>query len=182
MKDATYCIFDTETTGFDPIKNDIISIGAILITPENDIISQFLINMQPVEWGNISPQALEVNGFTIEQLKTFMDFKSALGEFDEWLFANGTKTISPIGWNIDYDIRMMLKPMDALKKNFFHYKKIDLLQTARLLKTAGKLDLKKLKLTDVAKYFGINTAEAHNALADCRMCNEIMKEFKRIVK
>ena len=61
--------FDCETTGLNPIKNDIIQIAGI-IEDEGKEIEKFNIKIQPTNWHNIDERALEVNKLTIEQLKT----------------------------------------------------------------------------------------------------------------
>jgi DNA polymerase III epsilon subunit-like protein len=63
--------FDLETTGLSPIKNDIVSL-ACLLEIDGYIQDTLYLEMQPVNWDTISPEALKINGYTHERLKTFM--------------------------------------------------------------------------------------------------------------
>ena len=59
---------DVETTGLSPRKHEIIELAACI---EIDRVAQcqFVLYFRPEKWGNISPEALVVNGWTVERLK-----------------------------------------------------------------------------------------------------------------
>lgn len=75
-------VIDVEATGVDPNKHSIVSIGAIEFeNPEN----QFYVECRPWEGADISDEAMEVNGFTVEQIYSFKkSLKEGLQEFSEW--------------------------------------------------------------------------------------------------
>lgn len=62
--------FDTETTGLDSKENDIISLSGYLEI-DRKIVETFDYKMKPFNMKNISKEALDVNGFTLEQLESF---------------------------------------------------------------------------------------------------------------
>ena len=62
--------FDTETTGTDPLRNDIIDL-AVIIEVDGKVEHEESIKMQPLDYSTVELKALEVNGMTIEQIKTF---------------------------------------------------------------------------------------------------------------
>ena len=61
---------DCETTGLNPIKNDILQL-AFMIEINDKIVEKHNIFMQPFDYDTIEPQALEVNNLTIQQIKKF---------------------------------------------------------------------------------------------------------------
>lgn len=77
-------VVDVETTGLDPGKNSLVSIGAIdFSNPKN----QFYVECRIDEDTEVSKQALEINGFSEEQLrdKTKKSLKDATLDFVAWL-------------------------------------------------------------------------------------------------
>lgn len=75
---------DTETTGVDPQKNDIISLACI-IEIDGVVKDKLYLEMQPINWDNIEEEALRVNGYTIEKLKTFMTPREAHSKLNNFL-------------------------------------------------------------------------------------------------
>ena len=62
--------FDTETTGLDPVKNDIIQLACI-IEIDNQVVDEFEFKIKPFDFQNISQEALDVHGYTLEMLREF---------------------------------------------------------------------------------------------------------------
>ena len=56
-------IIDAETSGLDPVKNSILSLGAV----EYDTGDQFYMECHIREGTEIDPESLKINGFTVEQ-------------------------------------------------------------------------------------------------------------------
>lgn len=59
---------DTETTGLDPAIHEPIEVGAVLCSPDGDIVMEYSVRMQPSPGAieRAEPKALEVNGYTPE--------------------------------------------------------------------------------------------------------------------
>ena len=62
--------FDTETTGTDPIKHDIIQIAGQIVVG-GIVMDSFDYRCQPFDWDTIEEKALEKNGITREEIATF---------------------------------------------------------------------------------------------------------------
>ncbi|MBN2042536.1 MAG: 3'-5' exonuclease [Candidatus Aenigmarchaeota archaeon] len=93
-------IVDVETTGLDPIRNSILSIGALdLSNPKN----QFYGECGIWKGASISKTALKINGFTRKQIR---DNKKTPGEllkeFLEWAKRTKTKKIGGYYTRFDY--------------------------------------------------------------------------------
>ena len=100
--------FDTETTGLDAVKNDIIQIAGI-IEIDGEVMEEFHFKCQPHSYENISPQALKINGYTVEQLKTFEDphviHKKLVDIFSKYIDKYDREDkFYPAGQNIRFDM------------------------------------------------------------------------------
>ena len=71
---------DTETTGLNSQKHDIIQLAG-LVVEDGKVIDSFNYKCQPVNWTDISPQALQVNNTTYEQLHSYETPKESFVKF-----------------------------------------------------------------------------------------------------
>jgi DNA polymerase III epsilon subunit-like protein len=175
---------DTETTGLDPKKNDIIQIGGIY-EKDGIVIEEFDIKMQPLSYDNIEPKALETNGFTIEQIRTFPTQKEGYDAFVKKIQGyEGKDKFSLVGQNCRYDIDMTIELFNknGRKGLFFglidltHY--FDVMSICKALKHMGYIDVPKCNLEELAKYFGVVNNKAHDALEDVRVTKAIYTIIK----
>ena len=134
---------DTETTGLNSQKHDIIQIAG-LITEDKKILDEFNFKCQPVNWNTISKQALQINNTTIDDLKkyempqaTFIHFLKILEKhFDGEKFIIAGQNVKSFDW------RFVVSFWDKHKRyadpNFQYYfddtKSLDLLDLSRPLK------------------------------------------------
>jgi len=167
--------FDTETTGLSPWKNDVVQIAGI-IEIDGKIEDAFEFKCQPHSYENIQQKALDTNGFTIEQLRTFQSpqlVKMLITDiFDKYINKRDKEDkFYPAGQNVQFDIDMMRQFFRKAGDNFWgsycNYHKIDLLALTTVLKYKGIIDVPNLKLVTIAKYLGIEF-DAHDALADIK--------------
>lgn len=86
-------VLDIETTGLDPEENGIVSIGALDINNPDDY---FYEECRIREGERIDPNALEVNGFSVEECrdKNRQSTRELLQHFEAWI---STRTIKMIG-------------------------------------------------------------------------------------
>lgn len=174
---------DTETTGLDPKLNDIIQIGGIF---ERDgvVVEEFDIKMQPLNYENISQDALNTNGFTIEQIKTFQTQKQGYEEFKKKISTfvdryDKNDKMSLVGQNCRYDIDMTIGLFEKAERKglFFAYFDLthyfDVMSICKALKHMGHIDVPKCNLEELAKYFGVVNNKAHDALEDVKVTKQI---------
>lgn len=98
-------VVDVETTGLNPRRHSIVSIGAVdFSNPKN----QFYQECRIFEGAEITPEALQINGFTEEQVKdmTKPPLEAVMRKFAEWLKNTPDKTIA--GENPTFDGDFML--------------------------------------------------------------------------
>lgn len=92
-------VIDVETSGLDPKKHSILSIGAV------DFIDRrrFYKETKPWDGALLDECALKVNGFTKESIFSTerMELKDAIVQFMEWIFNSSEQTFA--GHNIAFD-------------------------------------------------------------------------------
>lgn len=170
-----FCWIDSETTGLNETKNDIIQLACI---PVINGIPQKPFNefCQPTNWKNIDQVALDVHKITIEQIRLFQTPDEMLNKFIEYIKSFNVKfTIA--GFNVLFDKRFLSSMFFKLNKNeeFFKLFSIDVHCTyKRATSVKSKIDSKSLKLESLANLYGIQI-NAHDALSDIRATIEVDK-------
>lgn len=181
--------FDSETTGLDPVKNDIIQIAGV-IEIDGEIIEEYEFKCRPHDPESYSQKALDVHGFTIEEMKEWpepLDVYSKLqfmmGQYvDKY---NPKDKYIPAGHNVGFDIDMFMqfskKCGDKYLGSFIQRKALDTLVFATICRSEGLLkDVENDKLATLAKHFGIEI-KAHDALSDIQANVQVYYELKKLI-
>jgi DNA polymerase III alpha subunit (gram-positive type) len=172
--------FDTETTGLCAVKNDIIQIaGEILI--DDVAVEEFDIRCQPTSYEHVHPKALECNGMTLEQIRTFQtsgdgckEFLAILEKYIDPEDPQNCARFIPAGQNIPYDIKMLVGWFDKNtnpKEDVAHYLTPEVIDTKVIAKNSP-IEFENHKLETLAAHFGIKY-NAHDALADIQTTRKI---------
>lgn len=181
--------FDTETTGLNPESNDIIDLGMILIV-DKEVVFKESIRMQPFDWTNIAPEALETNGFTIADLKTFPDpveqYRKIICTFSKYVDKyNKLDRFFPMGYNVQFDLNFLAAYFRKADPNnefglgsWIQWILFDLMQQLRndCFRSGGKKKYENFKLETIAKAHGFEF-KAHNALEDATVTLELIKKY-----
>ncbi len=109
------CAIDTETTGTDPARHDIIQVAVIpldgLLQPDGDRIP-FLMDLAPKRPENADPQAMDCNRLRLAELiLKGVDADRAADLFVEWFERQKlgfNKRIMPVGANYAFDRDMII--------------------------------------------------------------------------
>ena len=159
----TYIVFDIETTGFNRKTDEIIEIAAIKYSGSD--IDEFheLVKIN----GIIPIKISSLTGITNESIQDSDTIDIVLPKFLSFI---GDLTL--VGHNIkSFDIPFINQFCFDLRLPLINNPLIDTLPLSR-----DKLpELKSHKLPDLCKYYGIDTSNAHQALADCYMCDSIYR-------
>lgn len=168
--------FDTETTGLDAEEHDVIQIaGKVFINSK--MVEEFNLRCQPHSYENISEKALEVNGLTVEELKTYPPPEETFKEFQAIMdrhvnSRNKADKFVPAGQNVRFDMDMMQGWWKKCGSPFwFAYIFPAPLCTMTMavmleLKEGKKIFIPNYKLETMCKCLGIKLDNAHDALAD----------------
>lgn len=163
-------VVDTETTGTDPRKHSLLSIGAVdFDDPENE----FYGVCRAFDGAKIEKEALEINGFTEEEVhdRKAKSEGELLKAFISWTETVGDKTFA--GQNPSFDQDFMKAAADRANINWtFSKRSIDLhsVAYAHMLRKGvvppSKNGHTDLNLPKILQYCGIpgdvNTHDAHD--------------------
>lgn len=171
---------DVETTGFDPVKQEIIELGAIVAEPQGSyadlkIIHEIEIKVQPQRIEDADPGALRINGYEPEQWMFAHSLEEAMQELSQ-----KAKDASVVAHNVAFDWAFIGRAYDVTGvENTLHYHKFDTLSMAFALIRKDP-DLKNLSLNGLCEYFGIVNERAHTALADTRATMKVFQELMKL--
>ena len=158
---------DTETTGLDLKRHQIIQLGIIQYEYKDDgdlrLLEKFQYNIKPSNINSASPEALKINGYTEQQWVDAEPFMACFPLLD-YVFKSSDALI---GQNLIFDLRF-------IKKEYWRYglimpkvpKYIDTKYMGQQLVNEGKI--KSCSMDSMCKHFSIKfNGRAHTALTDC---------------
>lgn len=155
---------DTETTGLDPIENEVISIGLVLCMADTfEVVAQREWYIKPERIETASPKALEVNGYTPEKWAAAGErpgvevFAEVAPWLEEGVFA-GHHCPFDIGflWHGAARVGVAFPPSPT--------EYVDTRHLAMLLRNARKIPNNKLDA--LVAYYGFTRQGFHGALED----------------
>lgn len=169
-------LLDFETTGLDPIRHEIIEIGAILCDAQSlDIVWEYEQRLLPTHIETAQPEALKINGYDPELWDDAISF--AIG-FDDFLNRLDNKMVM-VGQNVWFDLGFYLEGLNKRGRRGqdpLDYHRLDLASMVfPFLSGIPELSLKK-----TAPLFGVKPEpEIHRAINGSRTALELLKELRR---
>ena len=183
---------DTETGGVNPEKAALIQLSGIIRIDKKDV-EKFNFFIKPFENSEVNEKALEVQGRTLEELKTekYLEEKEVYKQFvnllDKYVDKyDKTDKFIVAGYNVRFDVDMLKAFFQRHGNNFlFSYldsSMLDPLYSIRLLQVAGILPvLENNKLETWCKHFGIEL-KAHDSLEDIEATKKIIGKLIELIK
>jgi DNA polymerase-3 subunit epsilon len=163
LKNIIFTVFDTETTGLDPIGGDeIISIAAVRIV-NNRIVYQDIFEELVDPKRDIPLESYKIHGINYEMLDGKPDIGNILP-----LFKIYTYDTVLLGHNIAFDMKM-LKVKEELTHTIFTNPVLDTLLLSAALSPVNELH----DMENIAKRLGVNIIGRHTALGDAIATAEI---------
>ena len=128
MGRATWFCVDIECAGPVPGLYDMVSLGAVVVSPSLEIGETFYVEIRPTA-PRFDPEAMAVNGLDFEALKdSGVPLALALSQLSDWVAthtAEGTKPVF-VGHNAPFDWSFVSWSYSALERaNPFGYKALD---------------------------------------------------------
>ncbi|HIQ31494.1 MAG TPA: 3'-5' exonuclease [Aquifex aeolicus] len=154
IEEVSFIVFDTETTGLDPRKDELISIGALKVERfQIRLSSAFHRFIRP---SDLKRSSVEVHGITPEDLaERGEDEREVISSFLEYV-----KGSVLVGFNVEFDRKMV-------SKYTLRHFGIPLLNYRVDVFFLGKRRWREGKgLKDMAKELGIYAGGIHSALDD----------------
>jgi DNA polymerase-3 subunit epsilon len=172
-KDIKICYLDTETTGLDSEMCDIWQV-AFIIEINGKVEEKRSFKMAPLEYAIIESDAIEMQGFSEEDLYTFPDRNDQFKKIKKFLERyiskfNKEDKFLPVGYNVRFDIDFLrqfwLSFGDKYYGSYFLNAPLDVLGLAGLYMTQIGITPKNFKLGTMCEFFNI-PLKAHDALED----------------
>lgn len=166
-----YIIIDTETTGLDPDKHEMIAFGAIVMI-DHIITEKIEIKWHPTRPDAASEEALEVNGYNNYNWRDAISVEEAAAIIRRFLHKHLDGIC--VGHNLYFDRRFIF----AFAKE--HQMEIVMpspyLDTRDLCRAVlAPYGLHSMRLDNICEFLGWKRRRAHSALSDCEDCAKLMQ-------
>ena len=183
---------DTETGGVNPEKAALIQLSGIIRIDKKDV-EKFNFYIKPFENSEVTEKALEVQGITLEELKTdkYVEEKEVYKQFinllDKYIDKyDRTDKFIVAGYNVRFDVDILKAFFQRHGNNFlFSYldsSMLDPLYSIRLLQIAGILPvLENNKLETWCKHFEIEL-KAHDSLEDIEATKKLIGKLISLIR
>ena len=183
---------DTETGGVNPEKAALIQLSGIIRIDKKDV-EKFNFYIKPFENSEVTEKALEVQGRTLEDLKTdkYVEEKEVYKQFinllDKYIDKyDRTDKFIVAGYNVRFDVDILKVFFQRHGNNFlFSYldsSMLDPLYSIRLLQIAEILPvLENNKLETWCKHFGIEL-KAHDSLEDIEATKKLIGKLISLIR
>lgn len=181
---AKICWIDLETSGLDTSLAGIIEIGAVMEIDGREV-GTFHTYINPASTLIVDPEALEVNGMTLEQIRSAPCESAAKDAFTKWLgqfidkFDKTDKALIG-GFNVGFDVEFIRafwnRAGDKYLGSWFYWHLVDMRAFAAYYLRDDWADMPNGKLQTVVKRIIGDDAynnlmegqQAHTALTDIR--------------
>ena len=183
---------DTETGGVNPEKAALIQLSGIIRIDKKDV-EKFNFYIKPFENSEVNEKALEVQGRTLDELKTekYIEEKEVYKQFinllDKYIDKyDKTDKFIVAGYNVRFDVDILKALFQRHGNNFlFSYldsSMLDPLYSIRLLQIAEVLPvLENNKLETWCKHFGIEL-KAHDSLEDIEATKKLIGKLISLIR
>jgi DNA polymerase-3 subunit epsilon len=171
MKVHNLAFIDTETTGTDPNRHEIIELAVIIARqvdrpgrgPSIEIVEECEWKIKPEHLETAEEEALRVNGYNEVDWMFAIDRKSAMEQF-----AKKTQSCTFVSHNLTFDYAFVMKAFEETGvESLMHYAKLDTISIAfARLYDAPQAD--KFSLRALCELLKVENTKAHTALADTR--------------
>ena len=159
---------DTETTGLDPTKHELLEVAAIRTDPTGTtIISKYQATLKPMHLERAEPKALEVNGYAQWKNEPCTEPGDVVDALQK--LAIGTVLV---GQNVSFDEGFLSPLFTRLgMKPPWGYHKVDTVALAWPLFVTTALE--GLSLGKLCDYLGVASTPTHRAAADAEACRQV---------
>ena len=163
-----YVVFDLETTGLSPFKDEIIEIGAVRVDKDGKIVGTFTTLVKPSQ--PVSEFIQNLTGISNKMLSDAPSIYTVLPRFVDFV---GDSIL--VGHNVTFDIAFVQQKAKIYKETKFLNPYVDTLSLTRKVYP----NLKSYKLQDLIKEFDLKTYAAHRALADVVATQQLFELLKK---
>jgi DNA polymerase III epsilon subunit-like protein len=187
---AKYLIIDTETTGFYFGKNGLIQLACIGLDKELNEVFRYCKDICPPVGFEISPEAMEITGFSLERIESGISYKQFCGEFLDLLvgfFPSNKPIIIAQFYPFDYAFLYQVFMECGLHEQLSQKLGNDFIDTKSIVNMLNlQADMhdrdRPFPVTSLSKKAGLKdilgisqeSFLAHDALGDCLATREVL--------
>jgi ribonuclease T len=176
---------DIETSGPVPEAYSLLSIGAcaVLLNHDSGTLDTFYCTMKPLKGAGSDPNALQVTGFSLDDLvRTGKEPTEAMKAFEQWIMAtSGQATPVFVGLNASFDWSFINYYFHRfLGRNPFGFSALDI---KSLYMGATGCSWAGTKSSQITKALGISHDKmAHQALEDAQAQAELFRSVRQLAE
>lgn len=188
-------ITDTETTGMNPEKNEIIEYSSCRLrieSPKNIIKEQKTWYIKPLNVQNIEKEALAINGHKLEDLlhqtevgkNTYRPLEEVVPEIESWMNEDDVSVVDRllVGQNIEsFDMPFIEKAWEKVQSKQtlpFDFERnrcaLDTLHIVKFIDLCSGKRRKYMNLSSLVKDFHVKKTKAHRAEGDVQMTTDLL--------
>lgn len=185
MKNYSLYVLDTETSGLDFVKNDVIELSIKRIIDG----SQKTWFLKPFNIEAIEESALRINGHKLEDLKhetkfgreTYLDPHQVIIDVENWLMEDNVTAEfrCMVGHNCYFDKNMLEQLWNKCnsKDSFpFGRRVMDTMIFEFMIDYMQKIDSAGYSLSNLCKKYGVKNEKAHSAEFDVKSTAEVLEK------
>ncbi|GFK93044.1 DNA polymerase III PolC-type [Fundidesulfovibrio magnetotacticus] len=180
---AGFVVFDLETGGLDPSRDDILSIGAVRMTGGRiDVGGAFQALARPTAT-SLDAAGVRVHQLTPGELAGEPPLEEVLPRFLRYA---GDAVLT--GWHVELDLAFLRAACKRLKLPQPRNRGLDVLglylaiRGSRASPVLDELPLKDATLYSVARALGVPPRGAHDALGDAYLTAQVLQRFLSILR
>ncbi len=183
MKIHNLAFIDTETTGTNPNKHEIIELAVIIARqvqregkgPSLEIIEECEWKIKPEHLELADEEALRVNGYNEVDWMFAVDRKKAMEEF-----AKKTQSCTFVSHNLVFDYAFVTKAFEETGvENKMHFAKLDTISIA-FARLYDAPSAERFSLRALCELLKVENSKAHTALADTKALVAVYKKLMGI--
>jgi DNA polymerase-3 subunit epsilon len=181
LKSKPRAVIDLETTGLNPLIQEVIEVGILKDSKVNEWDSPtekgldcLNLKIRPSRIDQADPKALQVNGYKAENWKDAISFQEAALRINEFL-----KGCVIFGYNVKFDMGFLEALFkEAGVKPSWGYHHIDVLALA--YEQLAPCGLEQLSLKAVCEFLGIPPEpDVHRAINGAQRCLQVLEKLQR---
>lgn len=169
ISDTVFAVVDLETTGFNPQKDRIVQMAAVLVNGRGEVVDTFDTVVRPESPEQYEHGAEHVHGISREMVENGMPLRSALSRI--WSLTDGRVFTAH---NAKFDISFLEAESErvGMKRQVDNY-----LDTLALARRADSDRQRKHSLQALCEHYGVTVERAHEAMSDAKATATILMKL-----